>query len=183
MKRSINVKLCLFLAYLSIAVPLLAIGIAILLSGWFDIVNNALSDLGHAIKSPVAPIFNFGLSLGGALILYLSAICLYKSSKLFSSTSSLVGFALILVAVFDEVYKGLHFTVSVVFFLSLALFLIAYAVYFKSYLPLPALGIFIIAWILHLAYKVPKGAAIPELVSVFATIPFYIAVVKRFQEK
>jgi|GEM_PF-6399916 len=83
MKRSINVKLCLFLAYLSIAVPLLAIGIAILLSGWFDIVNNALSDLGHAIKSPVAPIFNFGLSLGGALILYLSAICLYKSSKLF----------------------------------------------------------------------------------------------------
>ena len=90
---------------------------------------------------------------------------------------------MILVAVFDEVYKGLHFTVSVVFFLSLALFLIAYAVYFKSYLPLPALGIFISAWILHLAYKVPKGAAIPELVSVFATIPFYIAVVKRFQEK
>ncbi|WP_251950245.1 hypothetical protein [Thermococcus argininiproducens] len=48
-------KLCLYIAYLSVAVPLLSIAIAIMLSGWFSITNNALSDLGHAIMSPVAP--------------------------------------------------------------------------------------------------------------------------------
>ncbi|MBC7095155.1 DUF998 domain-containing protein [Thermococcus sp.] len=177
----INKTPCLSLAYLSVAVPLISIAIATLLSDWFSITNNALSDLGHATKSPVAPIFNFGLSLGGALIIYTSTLCIYKISKAFSVVGFLVGFTLILVAVFDEVYRGLHFAVSVAFFLSLAVFLIAYGIYFKSYLPLPALAVAVVAWVIHFAYDVPKGVAIPELISVFATIPFYLDAVKRFQ--
>ncbi|KPU62245.1 hypothetical protein EP1X_09805 [Thermococcus sp. EP1] len=173
----------MYIAYLSVAISLFSIAIAIILSEWFNIMNNALSDLGHAIMSPVAPIFNFGLGLGAALIIYVSALCIYQFSKLLSVVGFLTGFTLILVAVFDEIYGELHIKVSIAFFLSLALFLIAYAVYFKSYLPLPALGISIIAWILHLRYDMPRGAAIPELVSIFATLPFYIAVIKRFQER
>ena len=181
--KAINKTPCLSLAYLSIAIPLISIAMAILLSDWFSITNNALSDLGHATRSSVAPIFNFGLSLGGALIIYTSTLCIYKISKAFSVVGFLVGFTLILVAVFDEIYRGLHFTVSVAFFLSLAVFLIAYGIYFRSYLPLPALVVTIIAWVLHFIYDIPKGVAIPELVSIFATLPFYITVIKRFQER
>lgn len=180
--KAINKTPCLFLAYLSIAVPLVSIAVAILLSDWFSVVNNALSDLGHATKSSVAPVFNFGLSLGGALIIYISARCMHKN-KAFSTVGFLVGFTLTLVAVFDEVYGGLHFAVSVAFFLSLALFLIAYGINFRTYLPLPALVISIIAWILHIRYRIPKGAAIPELVSIFATIPFYLDAIKMLQKR
>ncbi|NJE26153.1 DUF998 domain-containing protein [Thermococcus sp. MV5] len=169
------------MAYLSVAIPLFSIVIAIMLSEWFSITNNALSDLGHAIRSPAALVFNFALGLGGALIIYVSALCIYQSSKLFSAVGFLTGFTLILVAIFDEIYGEFHIKVSIAFFLSLAIFLIAYAVYFKSYLSLPALGISIIAWILHLMYDIPRGAAIPELVSIFAVIPFYIDAMKRFQ--
>jgi len=179
--KATNKAPCLYLAYLSIAVPLISIAIATLLSDWFSITNNALSDLGHATRSFVAPIFNFGLSLGGALIIYVSALCIYKTSKAFSAVGFLVGFTLILVAVFDEIYRGLHFKVSVAFFLSLAVFLVAYGVYFRSYLPISALTVAILAWLIHFAYNIPEGVAIPELVSVFATAPFYIDTIKRFQ--
>lgn len=181
--KTINKTPCLYLAYLSVAIPLISIAVAILLSDWFSIINNALSDLGHTTKSSAAPIFNFGLSLGGALIAYSSALCIYKASKTFSAVGFLVGFTLILVAVFDEIYRGLHFAVSVAFFLSLAVFLIAYGIYFKSILFLPALIVAVAVWVLHFVYDVPRGVAIPELVSIFATIPFYFDTLKRFQIK
>jgi hypothetical protein len=53
------------LSLFSITIPLLFIVISAYLSGWFDLYNNALSDLGHSTESNVAAIFNFGLSLGG----------------------------------------------------------------------------------------------------------------------
>ncbi len=43
---------------LSIIIPLISILVAAVLSDWFSIVNNALSDLGHAKRSSVAPLFN-----------------------------------------------------------------------------------------------------------------------------
>ncbi|MCK4483018.1 hypothetical protein KAU55_07295, partial [Candidatus Bathyarchaeota archaeon] len=42
-----------------------SIGVSIALSPWFSWETNALSDLGHAVNSGVAPIFNFGLLLSG----------------------------------------------------------------------------------------------------------------------
>ena len=47
----------------------LAIGVSILLSPWFSWYRNALSDLGHVMKSEVASIFNLGLLLGGFLMI------------------------------------------------------------------------------------------------------------------
>jgi len=46
----------------------LLIGVSITLSPWFSWERNALSDLGHAVNSGVAPIFNFGLFLAGFLL-------------------------------------------------------------------------------------------------------------------
>ncbi len=54
-----------------IAVPIVSfvsIAVSILLSPWFSWKVNALSDLGHATRSSVFPIFKLGLLLGGFLI-------------------------------------------------------------------------------------------------------------------
>ena len=61
---------CRLLPVFSVVVPLFLIMLAIALSGWFNIYDNALSDLGHAVRSNVVPLFNLGLSLGGFLICY-----------------------------------------------------------------------------------------------------------------
>jgi hypothetical membrane protein len=162
----------------SIAVPLLCILIAIVLSPWFNIVNNALSDLGHATRSFAAPVFNFGLSLGGALIIVTAVVLIARVSKALATVMWLAGYALILVAVFDEVYGRLHFWVSIAFFISLALALIIYSIIMKSVarkiLALVLLIVAAVSWILHLYYGIPPGAAVPELISIFIAIPFYM---------
>ncbi|MEM1526465.1 MAG: DUF998 domain-containing protein [Ignisphaera sp.] len=165
----------------SIVIPLICIAISATLSPWFNIVNNALSDLGHAINSNVSPIFNFGLSLGGSLIIIVATTIILRYSKALTISLTLNGYTLILVAVFDEVYNKygrLHFWVSVAFFISLAISLIVYSIItpnkIKKIVPLILLTITITSWILHLFYKIPRGAAIPELISIFAVAPFYI---------
>lgn len=169
----------LWLSILSISIPLTSITISIALSSWFSIMDNALSDLGHATRSPVAPIFNFGLSLGGLLVSIVSASYLGKAHRILSVGGVLVGYTLILVAVFDEVYRNLHFTVSVAFFLSIALMLSIYAYIYKNLPAILALSLGLTAWILHLAYRIPRGAAIPELISVIVVIPFYLDLARK----
>lgn len=171
-------------ALLSIAIPLLCISISIHLSPWFNLPNNALSDLGHATRSPVAPIFNFGLSLGGFLIAFTAMMVFSEIRKSLAYLGILCSYTLILIAVFDEVYGSLHYWVSVAFFLSLGALLIDYIVIMKSIArkisATVALAIAIISWILHLVYGLPRGAAIPELISVFCVIPFYIDIVLQY---
>ena len=51
--------------------PLVAyffIGLSIILSPWFSWSTDALSDLGHSVKSDVASLYNFGLLLAGFLL-------------------------------------------------------------------------------------------------------------------
>ncbi|MEM0065509.1 MAG: hypothetical protein QXH88_01090, partial [Sulfolobales archaeon] len=55
---------CFILAVSGYAIPLAFIAVAAASAGWFDVVRNALSDLGHATRSSVAPLFNLGLYLG-----------------------------------------------------------------------------------------------------------------------
>lgn len=176
-------KLCALLAVLSAAFPLAFIASAALFSGWFNIYNNALSDLGHAIKSSVAPIFNFGLSVGGFMIATVGEVCVLKGSKLIGTTLTFAGFCLVLIAVFDEVYGRLHFYVSVAFFLSIAVLLVEYAILQRSLtrrlLSLLALIVAALSWAFHLIYRIPRGAAIPELVSIIASLPFYFDYIKR----
>ena len=81
---------------------------------------------------------------------------------------------MILVAVFDEVYGVSHFIVSVLFFASIALFLVVYSLLFEKKTPLILLIISIVAWYLYFAYRIPSGAAIPELISIIIVIPYYL---------
>jgi hypothetical membrane protein len=71
-------------ALLGIIGPLTAyifIGLSIGLSPSFSWYRNALSDLGHAQRSNVAPIFNFGLLLSGFLTTIYSVRSLIKYAK------------------------------------------------------------------------------------------------------
>jgi len=173
---------CLLLATLSVVLPLSFIAAAALSSGWFNLLNNALSDLGHATRSNVAPLFNFGLSAGGFLLAATGLMCGLRKSRLIGCTLATSGFALTLVAVFDEVYGRLHFYVSVAFFLSLLALLLEYAAVRRGPRGVAALlaaAAGVAAWVLHLAYGLPRGAALPELISIFVSVPFFIDFVAR----
>ncbi len=168
-------KYCLGIAILTYVVPLSLITISALTSGWFNIFNNALSDLGHAVRSNVAPIFNLGLMFGALLTVIFASLFSMRFNRVMSVLLIITGTSLNLVAIFDEVYGVIHFIVSVIFFISLLILVSTYAYIFKEYvLPLLAIAIGVISWVLHLIYRIPKGAAIPELISIFITLPFYM---------
>jgi len=98
-----------------------------------------------------------------------------RFNRVMSVLLIITGTSLNLVAIFDEVYGVIHFIVSVIFFISLLILVSTYAYIFKEYvLPLLAIAIGVISWVLHLIYRIPKGAAIPELISIFITLPFYM---------
>ena len=115
---------CLWLGVAAAAVPMLLVLLAALLSGWFDPLRNALSDLGHATRSAVAPLLNLGLSLGGFLLALSGALCAYRRSLPIGVSLEASGLFLILVGVFDEAYGRLHYYVLAAFFLSLAVLLV-----------------------------------------------------------
>ena len=171
------------LGIMGFTLPLIFVAVAIAYSPWFNIVNNALSDLGHAIRSSVAPIFNLGLSLGGFIMSAHAIYYILPVSKLFGYLLCFSGYSIILIGMFDEAYGVLHFMVSVVFFLSLAAFMIAYAVRNESPWAAVGVGTGITFWVLHFGYDVPKGAAIPELISIAVFIPFYLKLLHNFRLK
>mgnify|MGYP003882817749 CR=1 FL=1 len=109
------------------ALPLTLILASVLLSPWFRWEVNALSDLGHSSRSPVAPLFNFGLVTGGLLMLLYSALYMDRRYPFTSKLVAAASYFLILVGAFDEVYGSLHFMVSLLFFLLLAIAALAYA--------------------------------------------------------
>jgi len=155
-------------------IPLLLIFIAIILSPWFSITDNALSDLGHAIRSDVAWIFNLGLALGGMLFLGVGFYLFSKETvKPINANIILIGVFMNLVGVFDEIYGKLHFIVSLLLFLSFASFLVLYGWKFRKILPVLAAIVGFVPWIIQGVYNIPRGVAIPELISVFLTLPWY----------
>lgn len=159
---------------LAIIVPLIFIGIAILLAPWFSWYVNALSDLGHAMKSNVAVIFNIGIHAGGLLLLIYG---LFYVRRLYSYTGlaiCLTGYFLQLVAIFDEIYGHVHFIVSVLFFLMLALASIMYSYERKSIIPLISLIIGVSSWILFFTNICKCGVAVPEIASVLAVLLWYV---------
>jgi len=167
---------CSIIVLASVLVPLACIAVAALSSGWFNLWNNALSDLGHAVRSNVAPIFNFGLSAGGLLVA-LVGVCSLGKSRLIGWTLVLAGYFLILIAVFDEVYRDLHFYVSAAFFVSIAVLLTEYALTvrgLRGLLASLAIAVGVAAWVAHMVYGVPRGAAVPELISICVALPFYL---------
>ncbi len=163
-------RIYLYIGLVGAYFPWLTIGISILYSPWFSWEKNALSDLGHAVKSDVAPIFNLGLVLGGLFIVLYSVNSLIFRARLSSLLLAVAGFNLQLVGVFDEVYGVLHFIVSVVFFLSMLLSSIIYALEKTSRLALASFTIGTLTWITYWSKLYHSGIAVPETISSLACI-------------
>ena len=166
-------------ALLGLLAPLIAIffiAVSIVLSPWFSWGSNALSDLGRsaatdgASKSEVAPLFNFGLLLCGFLMILYSVTCFRKHAKYTSCVLLIAGLMLQLVAAFDEVYGGLHFLVSVLFFAALGFASISYSVEKRSVLAFAALVIGSVSWLLYGLEIYSAGIAVPETISSMATV-------------
>lgn len=164
-------------ALLGVVGPLVAyvfISASIMFSPWFSWQSNALSDLGHSVNSGVAPLFNFGLFLTGFLIIIYSIKPLKNYAKYTSCCLLIAAFMLQLVAVFDEVYGLLHFAVSVLFFASLGVSSIVYAIEKKSILAAVAFIIGLGSWMLLWTGVYGGGVAIPETISSIAVTSWII---------
>ena len=148
--------------------PLLAyvsIGISIALSPWFSWERSALSDLGHAVESGVATIFNFGLLLTGFLLTIYAVKVQKRYARWTGCSLAISAFTLQLIAVFDEVYGLLHFVVSVSFFVSLGITSLLYAAETKSYSAGAAFTVGLVSWIFYWAEIYSAGVAVPETIS------------------
>lgn len=166
-------KLCgdKFFPILGVVGPLIAyicIGLSICLSPSFSWHVNALSDLGHAWNSGVAPIFNLGLLLSGFLTALYSAKSLVNYAKY--TSISLIFSALMLqaIATFDEIYGQIHFVVSVLFFVSAGISCIIYSIERKSILAALAFLVGFLAWALWWAGVYKVGVSVPEIISALA---------------
>ena len=82
----------------------------------------------------------------------------------------LAGLALQMVATFNEVYRPLHFLVSVLFFASLGFASISYIIEKRSVLAVAALIVGAASWILYGLHVYSAGIAVPETVSSMATV-------------
>jgi hypothetical membrane protein len=152
---------------LGVAGPVLAfiaIAASIHLSPWFRWDSNALSDLGHAVHSDVAPIFNLGLSLASTAILAFTVTTFRRHAKYSSLGLGASAIALQLIATFDEVYGRLHFFASVFFFVSIGITAIAFALEKRSRVALSAFAVTVAAWFLY-GFQGYGGIALPETVS------------------
>ncbi len=164
----------LILGLSSFFLPLITIFISIVLSPWFSWMNNALSDLGHSIKSPAAPIFNFGLVTGGLLLLFYSVNYMSRRFPLTAKLVAVDSYFLILIGTFDEVYGRLHFFASLAFFLTLAFASLTYSFEEKANYPIAIAVIIAIVWAIPLSGLCSCGAAIPEIISVFVTLIWFL---------
>jgi hypothetical membrane protein len=158
-------------ALLGIAGPLIAymfIGLSIGLSPSFSWYRNALSDLGHAQKSNVSPIFNFGLLLSGFLITIYSVKSLINYAKYTGISVAFSALMLQAVAAFDEIYGRIHFVVSVLFFVSAGISCIIYFVEKRSLIALMSFLTGLLAWLTYWFGVYNAGIAVPEIISAIA---------------
>ena len=155
-------------------IPLISVVISATYSPWFNILNNALSDLGNPHLSTTALIFNTGLVIGGVLIVVFALADVLKYNAVLAFILELLGSFLTLIGIINESYGHMHFIVSAIFF-TLATILLAYlALTLKSILPLISFAIVVIVWTVYFVFKIPKGAAIPETISITMVIPWYL---------
>jgi len=179
-----NQKIGILLGIIGPTIGYVAIAVSIALSPRFSWESNALSDLGHAMSSDVAPIFNLGLLLTGLLILIYAVTVFRKHAPYTSFVLATVGFSLQLVATYDEVYGLLHTVVSVLFFASLGFASLVYAAETKSYLAVAALLIGGASWALYGAKIYSAGVAVPETISTVAAVMWIMSsAVKLYRGK
>jgi hypothetical membrane protein len=166
-------RIAFYVFLLGLALSLGGVLLAVGLSDWFSWTNNALSDLSHAVRhSDTAVVFNSALMLGGSLFVLGSGLLLCIGECLVFPGFFLPGLGMVLVGGFDEVYGHVHFAVSVFLFASLGLLLVLIAFRLRSPLPIASLVVGAVAWVLHFGADLPRGAAIPEIVTVIAVLPW-----------
>jgi hypothetical membrane protein len=171
--KSMNQKFFTLFGIFSPFVTYLSILISIILSPWFSWQSNALSDLGHSVKSEVAPIFNFGLLLTGFLIIIYSVTVFKKHAKYTNLCLVVSAIILQLVATFDEVYGSLHTFMAILFFLSIWITSLTNAIEKKSLLAFMAFLVGFSSWILYEMNLYSAGIAVPEIIS-FAAVAFLL---------
>lgn len=113
------------------AYPFIAAAVAV--SPWFNIYDNALSDLGnYARQGPAAAIFNIGLIAAGVLAALTATLILRaQRHRLVVPWSALLfaaGADLVLVGVLSEDFGIAHWVVSVILFVLFGLTLLVYGV-------------------------------------------------------
>jgi len=160
-----NKRVCALLGIVGPLIAYISIGVSIALSPWFSWEKSALSDLGHAVRSQAAPIFNLGLLLAGFLIMVYVITVFKRHAKYTSIFLIMSALSLQLVATFDEVYGFPHVAVSVLLFLSLGVASLTYVVERKSYLAAAAFIIGLISWALYGMKMYNLGVAVPETIS------------------
>ncbi|HMK95439.1 MAG TPA: DUF998 domain-containing protein [Candidatus Limnocylindrales bacterium] len=146
----------------------------------FSWTNNALSDLG-VVRGVTGPLFNFGLYTSGLLgfIFALFGLPTYVGKsfwgKIGTLTFSAATVALIAIGVFNESFSGIHYAVSVAFFIlvPVSLFIIAYAfvLVHQTQMAILTVGIGIVMalpWITFFAFRYVPNVAIPETISALA---------------
>lgn len=157
-----------FFAYLGIigpAIAFISIFLSISLSPSFSWYRNALSDLGHAQRSSVAPIFNSGLLLSGFLTAIYSIKSLMNHAKYTGISVAFSALMLQFVATFDEIYGIIHFIVSLLFFASAGVSCIIYFIESRKLLAIVAFLVGLLAWLLYWANIHKMGVAVPEIIS------------------
>jgi hypothetical membrane protein len=142
-----------------------SIALSLAFSSGFNWENNMLSDLGNAVTSNTAAIFNFGLLLAGFFMM-LYALTVFKKHAKYSSFCLLVStFFVQLLAAFNEAYGSLHYAVAVPHFVMLSLTSIVYTVEKRSALALTTFSIAMFSWLLYALNIFSIGVAVPETAS------------------
>ena len=144
----------LVLGILGPAVALGGMGLAIAGCSGFSWRQNALSDLGHALLSPVAVTFNLSLATGGVLLIAFSVGYGWRRFPLTSLLLGISAYFLILVAS-------------------------AYSWERRSPIPAIAIPVSLAGWLAYSRLDVQWGIAVPELVAVAAWLAWYVDMVWR----
>ena len=132
------------LGIVSGVLPWIFIMTSISLSPWFNIFNDALSDLGNTnFNAPVAYIFDVGLVLSGLLAATFGLVLSIRTKswklRIWSIPLTLASANLSLIGAFNEAAGAIHSVVSVIFFLTTIVTLLLFS-YVSWPLSAPALG-------------------------------------------
>jgi len=160
-----------------------SIGVSLVLSPWFSWESNALSDLGHAVRSDVAPIFNLGLLLASFLLMVYAATVFKEHAKYSSVCLLFSTFLIQLLAAFNEVYGSLHYAVAVPHFVMLSLTSIVYTVEKRSAVALITFTIVLGSWTLYGLNIFNIGIAVPEAISKIVVSWIMISAIKIYTNK
>ncbi|WP_162097829.1 DUF998 domain-containing protein [Thermogladius calderae] len=151
---------------------LLSLLLLALCTPWFNIWENAFSDLGRIEKGLTAVVFNGLVSTTGAILLVYATSVARPLAAPYRALLVLGGYSLTMIGVYPEDYGRLHFYVSLAFFLASIAYMVVHAMETSvegaviAALGLVNLGV----WTAHFTFNFPPGAAVPELVSLVSML-------------